>query len=382
MPFAEQLIALMAPLRVGDEICPGARLAGASSDVGLKLWFDCRGARLPVEVALFAEGRPFAARSERLLFSYRADAPLPALEAKSLCEAVAARARGNEARVLGELEAAGAEKGPKIREVEVGRLLERAGTPERPFFTLSPYVGCLIGCRFCYAQGQLETVRRLQSAKPAPWGSWVDARANAPEVLAKELQALPPGPIMFCPIVSDPYQAIEARLRLTRRCLEVLVERAPERPVYVLTRSTLIARDADLLLRLPRAQAGMSVPTLDEEAARHFEPRAALISERLATLEGLRAQGIRTLAVVQPMLPGDARALAEALAPRISSASLDVLHSLEGAGEDFAHPRWRHARDAGWQRTQRDRLAAELAARGVAIWSGELPPEEGKVAAG
>ena len=60
-----------------------------------------------------------------------------------------------------------------------------------------------------------------------PWGSYVDVRVNLPDVLARELVDAPPWPIKFCPILSDPYQAVESRYEVTRSCLTVLRGAAP-----------------------------------------------------------------------------------------------------------------------------------------------------------
>lgn len=374
MELGDALIALVAPLKPGDSL-RGARLSHASTELGLRLTFEREGGRVHVEVFPDEDGRRHAARSARLLFAYRlgrGHGAVDPAEGKALCEAVAALARENEARVLEALSAReGGEEGARVREVTGGTLLEPAGPADAPHYTLSPYVGCLIGCRFCYAQDRVGLARRLRGLPPAPWGSYVDARVDAPERLREELATRPALPIKLCPIVSDPYHAIEAKLRLTRGCLEVLRE-APPRPVLVLTRARLIERDADVLADLPGARAGFSVPTADDAVRAFFEPRAASVEARFEVLRGLRARGVRTFAVVQPMLPGSIEALADALAESVESVSLDVLRGEEDAGPLFdAYP---EARDEGWQAAQLEALRAGLEARGVAVWTGELPP--------
>jgi DNA repair photolyase len=373
--LADRLLELLGPVSPGGELVPGVRVVRASTELGLRLTFEAKGQLAHVELTPIDEAKHFAARTERFAIAF-----LNGVEqalGKALCDVVAAAVRRNEAAVLDALvaEAASAPTQPdpklKIRSVTVKRILERAGPTH---YTLSPYVGCLIGCRFCYAQSRVALVRRLERLPAVPWGSYVDVRVNAAEALRADLAALPPAAIKFCPIVSDPYQAVEQREGITRACLEVLAGAGPQWPALVLTRSTLIERDAELLASLPGAHAGMSIPTSDEDVARHFEPRAAAISERLRTLDRLKAAGVTTFAVVQPMLPGDVTALADALATRVSSVSLDVLHSLEGAQAEFGDPRFAHAREPQWQRERLERLADALTARGVAVWSGELPP--------
>ena len=344
---------------------------GASTELGLRLTFELAGREVHVEVAPDDGGR-HAARTPRLLLGYRADAAIEARDGQALCELVARAIAPREDAVLAAIAPVDARR---IREVEVTSLLEPAGPPGARFYTCSPYVGCLIGCRFCYAQSRLAGVRRFAGLPAAPWGSWVDARVNAPAILAEELARLPPRPVKFCPVVSDPYHAIEERLGLTRRCLETIAAAAAPPPVVLLTRSALIARDADVLATLPRAWAGLSIPTADDAVRAHFEPRGASIAERLATLATLRAAGVRTIAVAQPMLPGPLDALADALAGAADSVSLDVLRGEEGAGALFDDARFTGARTDTWQRDRAEALRAALTARGVPVWPGEFPPD-------
>jgi DNA repair photolyase len=384
MDLDRHILALVAPAGIGDEVVPGARLVGASSELGPRLTFECRGEEIHVEVAPISSSRPSAARSSRLMFSYRAgtaEAQVDPAVGLALCRAIAKVAAPREARVLDELARAAAaavastEGNTRIREVRVDRLLEPAGSLSGRFYTLSPYVGCLIGCRFCYAQSRVGIVRDLTALPPVPWGSYVDVRVNAPEVLERELARLPVRPIKFCPIVSDPYQAVERRYGITRRCLEAIRDACSPRPTLVLTRSRLLERDVDLLASIPGARGGVSIPTIDDAVRAHFEPRGASVAERLDLLRAVRREGVSTFAVVQPLLPGSIEALADALAGTVSSVSIDVLHGVEGAGAEFQAPQYAYAASDAWQAERAAELAAALAARSVAVWHGELPPD-------
>lgn len=378
MDLRAHLLELVAPVEIGGRLGT-AVLRDASTELGLRLSFEVDGMPVHIEVAPLEEGAPHAARSARLTFAYRAgceDARVDGEVGLALCRAVAEAAARNEERVLArlgdpDLSHPGGEG--KVREVRVARLLERAGGIERPYFTLSPYVGCLIGCRFCYAQSSVGQVRRWMRLPQVPWGSYVDVRVNAPEVLAQELADAPVRPIKFCPIVSDPYQAIEKRYTLTRQCLEVLVEAEP-RPVFVLTRSALIERDVDVLARLPGARVGVSLPTIDDEVRAHFEPRGASVAGRVAVLQAMKAAGVATFAVVQPLLPGSLDQLADTLAGAVQSVSIDILQGEYGASADFADPRYAHCRDQSWQIERATALKALLEQRSVSVWDGELPP--------
>jgi DNA repair photolyase len=367
------LLELIAPLAIGDEVVPGARLARVADDLGPRLVFALAdGGELDVEVSPATAGLRHAARTAHLTLAYRGRAA--SAVGAAVCAALAARIGDRGAGFVAALAVAATADAPRVRAVAVDRLLEPGGTAAVPFYTCSPYVGCLIGCRFCYAQSRLGEVRALLGRPPALWGTWVDVRVDAPAVLAAELRALPPAPIKFCPIVSDPYHAIEARTRLTRACLETIAAAPSPPPVLVLTRAPLILRDLDVLAGLP-AWVGVSLPTIDDDVRAHFEPRAATVAERLAILAAARAAGLRTFAVVQPMLPGSIERLADALAAVAHSVSLDVLRGEESAGPLFDRPDVAAARTAAWQAAQRDALSAALDARGVPRWIDELPPD-------
>lgn len=384
MDFRAHLLDLLAPLRPGDEIAlgpGGARLLGVSTEVGFWLLFDVRGVEVSVEVAPLGEGK-YAVRTARHGISYRAEGGRNPIDPKvgfALCRAVADHVARNEDRAARSLPRVPpnpvASASARVREVRVDSLLELASFGEERFYKLSTYAGCLIGCRYCYAQTPLTVLRRMEALPEVPWGSYVDVRVNAAEVLAAELRALPPAPIKFCPILSDPYQAVEARYGVTRACLEIIRDAPTVWPALVLTRSKLMMRDAELIASLPAVWAGASIPTVDDETRRHFEPRAASIPERLEMLRFLRKAGARTFAVVQPLLAGSIPALADALAEAVSSVSIDVLRGEETASADFDDPRYAETRSDAWQKARAAELAEALVARGVAIWPGEFPPE-------
>jgi DNA repair photolyase len=381
----DYLLALMQPLVPGDELEPGLRFTNASTELGLRLSFLVQERdEVHVEVGPRELGLKFAARSERLSFAYR-DGGADHVDQKlgfRVCNSVAKHVGVREAEVLerlaSDVEASAATEGSaRIREIQGTRLLELAGVPGKRFYTLSPYLGCLIGCRFCYAQSRLDPMRALLRLPQIPWGSYVDVRVNAPQLLERELRELPRHVIKFCPIVSDPYQAVEARYQLTRGCLEVIAAADDPPPTLIMTRSTLILRDLEVLRRIPEAWVGASIPTLDDDVRKHFEPRAASVPERLAMLREFKRAGVKRCVVVQPMLPGDPIALAEALAEVVESVSIGVLRGELGADKDFADPRYSHARDEEWQRQAAFALRDALVERGVDVWVSELPPQLG-----
>lgn len=384
MDLRARLLDLLAPWQVGDCPLPGARLEDASTDLGLRLRLLVDGERVWVDVTPIADARRYASRSGAFGFGYRTEGgrnPVDPSLGKRLCEAIARRCADNEGRVLAALRGEHGERGEhddaRVRDVEVTSVLELAGPASEGFYTLSPYVGCVIGCKFCYAQSSVGPLRRLLGLSPAPWGSYVDVRRDAPRVLARELADpdRPLLPIKFCPVVSDPYQAVERQAGVTRGCLDVIAAADRAWPTLLLTRSPLIVRDRERIAGLARAWVGVSLPTVDDEVRRHFEPRAATVAERLAILRTFRALGVRTLAVVQPLLAGPLAAQADALAACADSVSIDVLRGVEGAGAQFDDPRHVATASDEWQLSRAHALAEALQARGVPVWRGELPPE-------
>lgn len=386
MDLRAQLLDLLSPWRPGDEPLPDVRLEDASTELGLRLRFRVAGERVWVDVTPLADVRRFAARSSAFAFGYRTEGGRNLVDPSlglALCKAIAERCTANEARVLEQLRRSTSEvEGPdaRVREVEVESLLELAGPADDSFYTLSPYVGCVIGCKFCYAQANVGALRRLLGRIEAPWGSYVDVRRNAPSVLAREL-AEPRRevrPIKFCPVVSDPYQAIERKARITRGCLDAIAAAGRTWPTLLLTRSAAILDDRERIAALPRAWVGVSLPTADDEVRAHFEPRGATVAERLAVLRSFRAVGVRTIAVVQPLLAGSLDAHADALAECADSVSIDVLRGVEGATAEFADPRYVETADDAWQLARAHALLDALQQRGVPVWHGELPPELGR----
>jgi DNA repair photolyase len=131
-------------------------------------------------------------------------------------------------------------------------------------------------------------------------------KEDAPELLRAELakKSWEPETIVLSG-VTDPYQPIERKLRITRRCLEVLAE--ARNPVGIITKNHLVTRDRDLLSELAAHQAcsvHLSIPTLDRELARVMEPRASVPQRRLDAVAALADAGVPVGVMVAPVIPG------------------------------------------------------------------------------
>lgn len=182
----------------------------------------------------------------------------------------------------------------KIREIRAKSVLSRSGLPGCDY-ALNPYVGCQHACVYCYAR----FMRRFTGHKE-PWGCFIDVKINAPEVLERELGKVKPG-VIFLSSVTDPYLPLERRYRITRKCLEILVQF--DFPLEILTKSDLVLRDIDVLKRIKSVDVGLSLSILDRKVSGIFEPFASSPQRRIAALERIRRTGISTYAFISPIMP-------------------------------------------------------------------------------
>jgi DNA repair photolyase len=133
-----------------------------------------------------------------------------------------------------------------------------------------------------------------------PWGTFVDVKVNAPFILKKQLRKSKKGMVALS-TVTDPYQPLEKKYKVTRRCLEALLDE--QFPVNLLTRSPLCLRDRDLFKQFEEIKVGLSITTHDEGVKKIFEPCSSSIQTRIKTLRTLHEEKIKTYAFIGPMLP-------------------------------------------------------------------------------
>lgn len=219
-------------------------------------------------------------------------------------------------------------------------ILSENDSPDVPFETsVNPYRGCEHGCAYCYAR---PTHEYLGYSAGLDFETKIVVKPNAPALLRDELSSprWKPRTIAFSG-VTDPYQPVERRFRLTRGCLEVCAEFG--NPVFVVTKGDLVLRDLDLLCALARDRAAavaISIGTLDTGLARKMEPRACQPKRRLAALEALAAAGIPSRVLVAPVVPGlndheMPAILAAAARAGASGASMVMLRLPHGVGSLF-----------------------------------------------
>jgi len=181
----------------------------------------------------------------------------------------------------------------KIGETTCKSIINSSGI-EGVDYAVNPYIGCAHACTYCYAKFMTRWYHKGEK-----WGTFVDVKKNARECLLKEVEKRRRGVILFSS-VTDAYQPAEKKYGLTRS-LEVLVDH--DFPVEVLTKSSLVTRDMDILSRFDEVEVGLTVTAFDERVRRAFEPGASPIEERLDALKLFSDAGIPTYAFLGPLLP-------------------------------------------------------------------------------
>lgn len=182
----------------------------------------------------------------------------------------------------------------KINEIQCRSALNLSKIPGFEY-CLNPYVGCSHGCIYCYA-----TFMKRFRNHPEEWGSFVDVKANLPDILRKEVKKKRNGEVGIG-TVQDAYQPIETKYQITRQAIKILIEN--NFPFEILTKSSLIVRDIDLFKGYDKACIELTLTTLDENIRKIFEPQAASVSARLEALEKLIENRIETNVFFGPVIP-------------------------------------------------------------------------------
>lgn len=189
----------------------------------------------------------------------------------------------------------------EFKEITVKTILVRCNIPGIDY-VINPYIGCRFACKYCYAS----FMGRFVGKKVSDWGEYVYAKVNAPELLKKEIAKLKTkaaGKEIFLSSVTDPYQGVEAKYKLTRRCLEILADFGFEGVVSILTKSDLVTRDIDVFKKLKNVTVGLTVTSTDDMISRYFETYAPPVTKRIEALKTLNREGIQTYAFIGPLLP-------------------------------------------------------------------------------
>lgn len=151
-------------------------------------------------------------------------------------------------------------------------------------YTVDPYQNCEFGCIYC----------------DSTYDPTVYVRINAADLLEKELPNLQRERVIIGS-VNDPYQPVEQTYQLTRRLLKILHKHGY--PVHILTKSTLIKRDIDLLSTIDDVTVTFSILSLDTTLTQHLEKQVPSPEKRMKVMQQLADQGIHTGVAVIPILP-------------------------------------------------------------------------------
>ncbi|HEU5341925.1 SPL family radical SAM protein [Edaphobacter sp.] len=193
----------------------------------------------------------------------------------------------------------------EFRSLEVRSILNRTVSRRGlPFtYSINPYRGCEFGCRYCYAR---YTHEFMELRDPASFERMIFLKQNAAWLLKQELRHIDPAEEIALGSATDPYQPIERRARITRSLLEVFSRESGYR-LGIVTKSTLIVRDTDLLCEIARRNSltvHITITTQDAGLARKLEPRAPRPDLRFATVKKLSGAGMRVGVLCCPILPG------------------------------------------------------------------------------
>jgi len=155
------------------------------------------------------------------------------------------------------------------------------------------------------------------------WGDFVDIKINAPQILQRQLKRAQKGSVMISS-VTDAYQPLEGKYKLTRQCLEVLLPY--QFPVFILTKSPLVLRDMDLIKQFEVIEVGITITTDNDKTREIFEPKAPTIEARIHALKTLHENNIKTYAFIGPALPMDPEALCKRILPYVNYVYIDRMN--------------------------------------------------------
>ena len=213
-----------------------------------------------------------------------------------------------------------------VRQINCKTVLNKS---ELADFTLNCYVGCSHRCLYCYARYMKKFKNR-----PEAWGYFLDVKINAPEVLSKQVKKIKPPKEVYMSSVCDGWQPLEKKYKLSRECLKILLEAGLV--VSILTKSSLILRDLDLLSAYKTPSLGMTITTLDKNLQKVLEPYASAPDERIYTLKKAQEKGINTWVFLGPLLPEftDTHINLETMFTALSKLNLEQIYI------DRLNPRW------------------------------------------
>ena len=177
-----------------------------------------------------------------------------------------------------------------VNRVKTTDYLTKSNLPASDY-VINPYVGCLHGCKYCYA-----CFMKRFTGHTEPWGTFIDIKDCDKPIDPRKIQ----GKTVFISSVTDCYNPIEEKEELTRKILKQLIP--ADADIQITTKSALVLRDLDILKQMKQVLVAMSINTLDEKFKDDMDS-ASQISERLNTLSVLHKNGIKTVLFMSPIFP-------------------------------------------------------------------------------
>ena len=269
-----------------------------------------------------------------------------------------------------------------VSDVNARTILTRSsGFIRRYKFTLNPYGGCAFGCGYCYARFFVADADRRDE-----WGNWISVKQNARELLARACTSgmLRTGDAIYMSSVTDPYQPVERRLRLTRELLQTLLEHGVQPRLTIQTRSPLATRDIDLFQQFHRIRVNFTIGTDSDGIRRRHKPRCPSIDQRFSAAAEVAAAGVPVGCRSAPCCPSatSRRSHSDCLHSRQRSTSRSFSNrrgdSLQQGAQSTPSVRRRKTVGGAATISRRARPLRESSASGTPYWKearGMRPPE-------
>ncbi|MDH4329959.1 MAG: radical SAM protein [Candidatus Moranbacteria bacterium] len=219
-----------------------------------------------------------------------------------------------------------------MSEITAKTIITKSKLPEVDY-CFNPYIGCTHRCAYCYAR----FMSRFTGHTNEKWGTYLDWKINAPELLREEASRIKKkGGVVILGSVTDCYQPIESKLELTRKCLEVFLEY--QIPISILTKSSLVERDFDLLSQLKYCEIGISLSILNKEQQKALEPGASSPMERIRVLKRAFDLGLNTYAFIGPIHPflGETEKVIREVCPYVNFIMGEIPNLRCGNWKDFS----------------------------------------------
>ena len=192
-------------------------------------------------------------------------------------------------------------------------------------WVINQYVGCQHSCLYCYAK----FISRWRPGNYGKWGSWVEAKMNAPELVKGRYV----DGFVYMSSIADPYQPIEKKLKLSREILENLNKKTK---LAIQTKSDLVLRDKDLFKKFKNIEVGLTINSFKGKTKKIFEPFSPSNKRRIKALKTLKKNKIKTFTFVSPIIPEiiDLKKIIKETKKLTDSYWFEFIN-IRGAGKEF-----------------------------------------------